>query len=119
MIICKHILLWILGKIRVLFQYIYVVPAGKKKEKRGGGGRVWVSHFIFYLKWLENHYSITTISIGYFLRFCGVLYSLDTFPYAGTTTTCESLYMGVPCVTMAGSVHAHNVGVSILQNIGK
>ncbi|XP_008806108.2 probable UDP-N-acetylglucosamine--peptide N-acetylglucosaminyltransferase SPINDLY [Phoenix dactylifera] len=44
--------------------------------------------------------------------------SLDTFPYAGTTTTCESLYMGVPCVAMAGSVHAHNVGVSLLTEVG-
>lgn len=44
--------------------------------------------------------------------------SLDTFPYAGTTTTCESLYMGVPCVTMAGNVHAHNVGVSLLNKVG-
>ncbi|PWA38733.1 UDP-N-acetylglucosamine--peptide N-acetylglucosaminyltransferase SPINDLY [Artemisia annua] len=44
--------------------------------------------------------------------------SLDTFPYAGTTTTCESLYMGVPCVTMGGSVHAHNVGVSLLSAVG-
>ncbi|KAI3987338.1 hypothetical protein MKX01_003088 [Papaver californicum] len=44
--------------------------------------------------------------------------SLDTFPYAGTTTTCESLYMGVPCVTMAGSVHAHNVGASLLRKVG-
>ncbi|KAI3471910.1 hypothetical protein Pfo_028598 [Paulownia fortunei] len=44
--------------------------------------------------------------------------SLDTFPYAGTTTTCESLFMGVPCVTMGGSVHAHNVGVSLLKTVG-
>ncbi|WOL03503.1 hypothetical protein Cni_G12223 [Canna indica] len=44
--------------------------------------------------------------------------SLDTFPYAGTTTTCESLFMGVPCITMAGSVHAHNVGVSLLTKVG-
>ncbi|KAG9138426.1 hypothetical protein Leryth_012718 [Lithospermum erythrorhizon] len=44
--------------------------------------------------------------------------SLDTFPYAGTTTTCESLYMGVPCVTMGGAVHAHNVGVSLLKAVG-
>ena len=50
---------------------------------------------------------------------CLVSCSLDTFPYAGTTTTCESLYMGVPCVTMAGSVHAHNVGVSLLSKVGK
>ncbi|XP_075512961.1 putative UDP-N-acetylglucosamine--peptide N-acetylglucosaminyltransferase SPINDLY isoform X1 [Primulina tabacum] len=44
--------------------------------------------------------------------------SLDTFPYAGTTTTCESLYMGVPCIAMAGQVHAHNVGVSLLDTVG-
>jgi len=43
--------------------------------------------------------------------------SLDTFPYAGTTTTCESLYMGVPCITLAGSCHAHNVGLSLLTTI--
>jgi predicted O-linked N-acetylglucosamine transferase (SPINDLY family) len=44
--------------------------------------------------------------------------SLDTFPYAGTTTTCESLYMGVPCITLAGNCHAHNVGMSLLTTIG-
>nr|GEX60792.1 probable UDP-N-acetylglucosamine--peptide N-acetylglucosaminyltransferase SPINDLY [Tanacetum cinerariifolium] len=44
--------------------------------------------------------------------------SLDTFPYAGTTTTCESLYMVVPCVTMGGSVHAHHAGVSLLSAVG-
>ena len=44
--------------------------------------------------------------------------SLDTFPYAGTTTTCESLFMGVPVITLAGTTHAQNVGKSILTAIG-
>ena len=26
--------------------------------------------------------------------------------------------MGVPCVTMAGHVHAHNVGVTLLHQVG-
>lgn len=44
--------------------------------------------------------------------------SLDPYPYAGTTTTCESLYMGVPCITLRGKGHAHNVGVTLLTAIG-
>ena len=49
----------------------------------------------------------------------GVDIALDTFPYAGTTTTCEALYMGVPVVTLAGNCHAHNVGKSLMTTIGQ
>ncbi len=44
--------------------------------------------------------------------------ALDTYPYHGTTTTCEALWMGVPVVSLAGRANASRVGVSLLSNVG-
>ncbi len=44
--------------------------------------------------------------------------ALDPFPYNGTTTSCETLAMGVPIVALEGSSHVSRVSVSLLRQVG-
>ena len=44
--------------------------------------------------------------------------SLDTFPQTGGTTTCESLWMGAPCVSLVGVGPFERLSHSVLMNVG-
>jgi protein O-GlcNAc transferase len=61
------------------------------------------------------------LHLGHLEQYNEINISIDTFPYSGTTTTCESLLMGVPVISLYDSkfyFHAQNVSCSILKNSG-
>lgn len=48
----------------------------------------------------------------------GINIGLDTFPYAGQTTSLDAFWMGVPIVTIVGETAASRAGRSLLVNLG-
>ena len=43
--------------------------------------------------------------------------SLDPFPFQGNTSTCESVWMGIPVLTLKGDRHLFHFGESINSNL--
>jgi predicted O-linked N-acetylglucosamine transferase (SPINDLY family) len=54
----------------------------------------------------------------YGLQFAGVDIALDNYPYNGVTTTCESLYVGVPVISLYGRNGVSRSGLSLLSTLG-
>jgi predicted O-linked N-acetylglucosamine transferase (SPINDLY family) len=55
---------------------------------------------------------------GHLANYHKIDISLDTFPFSGHTTACQSMWMGVPMVTLGGSSHRGRLVVSVLTHAG-
>ncbi|RJQ51095.1 MAG: tetratricopeptide repeat protein [Desulfobacteraceae bacterium] len=51
-------------------------------------------------------------------RYSAADIALDPFPYNGTTTSWEALFMGVPVITLKGDRHVQRTTYSLLANLG-
>lgn len=57
-------------------------------------------------------------AVEYMQIYNSVDIAFDTYPYNGTTTTSDAMWMGVPVISMVGRHHASRVGLSILTRVG-
>jgi predicted O-linked N-acetylglucosamine transferase (SPINDLY family) len=56
--------------------------------------------------------------LAYFQTYQGLDLCLDPFPHNGGTTTMDSLWMGVPVITLSGRTAVGRGGASLLSNLG-
>lgn len=56
--------------------------------------------------------------LDYFALYHRIDLALDPFPYNGGTTTNDSLWMGVPVITLAGENMVSRCGVTLLSRVG-
>lgn len=68
----------------------------------------------------ESHVRIAHVAPagGHLAAYHEIDVSLDTFPWSGHTTACESMWMGVPVVTLYGDRHAGRMVSSVLTQLG-
>jgi len=99
-------------------------PAGRLVLKSGALGAETVKHR--YLDLFANHgvepQRLELLAASSYPEYLATYHQvdivLDPFPFTGSTTTCESLWMGVPVVTCPGETFASRHSLSHLSNVG-
>jgi predicted O-linked N-acetylglucosamine transferase (SPINDLY family) len=94
--------------------YLKSMALGDNETKERVEG-IFVSHGIAAERIFMR--TVTTTPLEHMEEYAKVDIALDTYPYNGTTTTCEALWNGVPVVTRAGRSHISRVGLSFLESL--
>jgi predicted O-linked N-acetylglucosamine transferase (SPINDLY family) len=79
----------------------------------------WIGHFVSRGIPVERIELLPARGYRGYLELLGSIdIGLDTFPFNGGTTVCQSLWMGTPVVGLAGDTSVSRVTASILTNVG-
>jgi protein O-GlcNAc transferase len=121
---CLNILAKVSEEVLVLWSRVLTAVSGSRIMLRTGAGReaeervrrTLADHGIAQERVLFLGHTATRFD--YLKLFQEVDLSLDPFPYNGVTTTCDSLWMGVPVLTLAGRMCAARQGVRFLRSVG-
>jgi predicted O-linked N-acetylglucosamine transferase (SPINDLY family) len=90
---------------------------------RGGDDETLKGHYLHTFEQLGIHTSRVDIHgpkhrVEHLRLYNQIDVALDTYPYNGTTTTFEALWMGVPVISLVGQHHMSRVGLTILTRFG-
>jgi protein O-GlcNAc transferase len=105
-----EILKYFKGKVHIVFKTKALLNETIKNE--------FLNKFESVKEWIEI-LNCTTSHSEHIETYNHVHLSIDTFPYSGTTTSCESLSMGTPVLTLKDTInyfHPQNVTSSLLEN---
>jgi protein O-GlcNAc transferase len=94
-------------------RFVFVRPEGAVKSFRDNIEARFEAHGV-----ARNRISYVPVRGQHLPHYDRIDVALDTFPQTGGTTTCETLYMGVPVVSLAGEAFFERLSNSNLHNAG-
>jgi predicted O-linked N-acetylglucosamine transferase (SPINDLY family) len=94
-------------------RFLFVRPEGAVPEFRANLAKRFASHGI-----APDRLIYVPVRGAHLPHYNAIDVSLDTFPHTGGTTTCETLWMGVPVVTLVGESFCERMSFSNLNNAG-
>ena len=94
-------------------RFLFVRPEGNVPAFRANMAKEFARHGI-----PENRLAYIAIRGANMQHYNEIDIALDTFPHVGGTTTCETLWMGVPAVTLVGPAFFERISYSNLNNAG-
>ncbi|ESQ75338.1 tetratricopeptide repeat protein [Asticcacaulis sp. AC402] len=94
-------------------RFLFVRPEGNVEAFCTNAEKVFGAHGI-----AADRLLFTAVRGRHLPHYNDIDIALDTFPHVGGTTTCETLWMGVPVITLVGPAFFERLSFSNLSNAG-